>query len=354
MREIRKPEMTKNTSTPGEAAGQQGAIGVEGHHPEHRERTQTVDVFRKSRSRQRLAAARSGVSKLGPPGVPSAVSRRAGPVKPRRRRSARRACRAVAQPIMPAMRTRNRTTQDRAVPRPRGRRAAAPRACAGSAFRRLPAGPSESVPLAFAAEATALRRGRSRPAPRLFSRTPPSIASLTALCGRRPDGAGGGGGAAGGSPRRRRRTRRQLVETLRTRPGGAAVLYLAGRDRKPASKRRSRRAGAGGRRSLCGRGARHAGALRNPGARGCVAALHYSRRSAALAAELAERGGRGRGLPPSMTHVCLSAMSPSRLRRSAPRARSPQGRTKRALFAALIEARQVCFHRRPLPYIGPR
>ena len=45
MREIRKPEMTKKTSTPAKPPGKKRAIGVESDHPEHRERAQSIDVL---------------------------------------------------------------------------------------------------------------------------------------------------------------------------------------------------------------------------------------------------------------------------------------------------------------------
>ncbi len=89
------------------------------------------------------------------------------------------------------------------------------------------------------------------------------------------------------------------LETLKGAiPPGAAVLYLAGRDRKPAIESAlSGASRARGGRSLCGRSAAKAGG-RQRSARSAPArfALHYSRRSAALAAELAESGGRGRAV----------------------------------------------------------
>jgi uroporphyrinogen-III synthase len=99
-----------------------------------------------------------------------------------------------------------------------------------------------------------------------------------------------------------------LVGTLeRTVPAGAAVLYLAGRDRKPAVES-----------ALNGRHALEIAETYAAEARkcwtskeiqalgGCVAALHYSRRSAALAVELSERAGMG-VLFKRLIHICISA-----------------------------------------------
>ena len=146
----------------------------------------------------------------------------------------------------------------------------------------------------------------------------------------------------------------RLVETLKDAvPSGAAVLYLAGRDRKPAIEA-----------ALAGpvalevvevyaaeaRERWRPAEIRALGA--CAFALHYSRRSAALAAELAERAGAG-ALFRRMTHVCLSAR-----RRQA--ARGDRRRHVRiaatpdepALFATLIEAEPVFPSHRRLSYIG--
>jgi uroporphyrinogen-III synthase len=86
------------------------------------------------------------------------------------------------------------------------------------------------------------------------------------------------------------------------------VLYLAGRDRNNALEAALSRAGhlvtpvevyaAEARAAWNGEEARAVA--------GCVAALHYSRRSAALAAQLAERAGLA-GPFLALLHVCLSA-----------------------------------------------
>jgi len=100
----------------------------------------------------------------------------------------------------------------------------------------------------------------------------------------------------------------RLVETLeRLTEPGASVLYLAGRDRKDAVE-----AGVGPTRALevveayaaverTGWRPAEARALAS-----CAFALHYSKRSAALAARLAEAAGLS-GRFDAMTHVCLSA-----------------------------------------------
>ncbi len=99
----------------------------------------------------------------------------------------------------------------------------------------------------------------------------------------------------------------RLVEILKeTIPPGAAVLYLAGRDRKPTLE-----AALGG---FCAleiveayvveaRKRWRRAEIRALDA--CAAALHYSRRSAFIAAELAETAGAGARFR-LMSHVCLS------------------------------------------------
>lgn len=99
----------------------------------------------------------------------------------------------------------------------------------------------------------------------------------------------------------------RLAETLRRAlPPGAAVLYLAGRDRKPYLE-----AALSGFCALDVVEAYEAeprASWRQTEIRAlasCAAALHYSRRSAALAAQLAETSGaRDRFL--ALLHVCLS------------------------------------------------
>jgi uroporphyrinogen-III synthase len=89
---------------------------------------------------------------------------------------------------------------------------------------------------------------------------------------------------------------------------GARLLYLAGRDRKPGLE--AALAAAGHRVdavALYAAQAREAwSASEAEGVAGCDAALHYSRRSAALALALAERAGVAERFR-ATTHVCLSA-----------------------------------------------
>ena len=89
---------------------------------------------------------------------------------------------------------------------------------------------------------------------------------------------------------------------------GDRLLYLAGRDRKPELE--AALAAAGLRivaAPLYVAEARKAWSVAEARAvAACDAALHYSRRSAALAVALAERAGVGEGFR-AMTHVCLSA-----------------------------------------------
>jgi uroporphyrinogen-III synthase len=100
-----------------------------------------------------------------------------------------------------------------------------------------------------------------------------------------------------------------LAERLaRTLPPGARVLYLAGRDRKPTLEATLAAAGLVVEAvELYAAEAREAWSAREAQAvAGCDGALHYSRRTAALAVGLAARAGlaeRFRALP----HVCLSA-----------------------------------------------
>jgi len=99
----------------------------------------------------------------------------------------------------------------------------------------------------------------------------------------------------------------RLVEALTDAiPPGAAVLYLAGRDRKPALESALSGALALEVVEVYAAEARERwqpAEIRALGA--CAAALHYSRRSAGLAAALAETGGVRAGFL-RMTHVCLS------------------------------------------------
>ena len=99
----------------------------------------------------------------------------------------------------------------------------------------------------------------------------------------------------------------RLAETLKRRiPEGAAVLYLAGRDRKPTLERALEGATALEVVEVYAAEARTRWRPSEVRAfRFCSAALHYSRRSAALSAELAAAAGEAPRFR-AMTHVCLS------------------------------------------------
>ena len=100
-----------------------------------------------------------------------------------------------------------------------------------------------------------------------------------------------------------------LAERLmRTLPPGARVLYLAGRDRKPSLEAALASAGLVVQTvELYAAEAREAWSARQARAVAvCDGALHYSRRSAALAVALAARAGLAERFR-ALLHVCLSA-----------------------------------------------
>jgi len=100
-----------------------------------------------------------------------------------------------------------------------------------------------------------------------------------------------------------------LAERLaRTLPPGARLLYLAGRDRKPTLEAALASAGLSVHAvELYAAEAREAWSGRESGAvAGCDGALHYSRRTAALAVGLAARAGLAERFR-ALLHVCLSA-----------------------------------------------
>jgi uroporphyrinogen-III synthase len=100
---------------------------------------------------------------------------------------------------------------------------------------------------------------------------------------------------------------RRLVELLNCAvPRGAAVLYLAGRDRKPAIEAALANAATLELAEVYAAEARQSWRPSEIRAlEACAFGLHYSRRSAALAAELAKAGGAAARFR-LMTHVCLS------------------------------------------------
>ena len=135
----------------------------------------------------------------------------------------------------------------------------------------------------------------------------------------------------------------RLVETLRRElPWDARVLYLAGRDRNPTLE-----AALGG---FCALEVVEAYAAEarvswRPAElralASCSAALHYSRRSAALAVRLAEKSGLTQHFL-ALRHFCLSLDVAEPLRSiDAPRVVVAERPDEAALFAALGEAASV-------------
>jgi uroporphyrinogen-III synthase len=141
----------------------------------------------------------------------------------------------------------------------------------------------------------------------------------------------------------------RLIEVLkRALPPGAAVLYLAGRDRKQAIE-----AALGGAQSLevvevyAAEARRRWRPAEVRALNACRIALHYSSRSAALATALAEGAGAGARFR-LMTHVCLSDDAAARLEAFGAHAvRTAASPEEEALFATLIEAAAV------FPSLGP-
>ena len=132
------------------------------------------------------------------------------------------------------------------------------------------------------------------------------------------------------------------------------MLYLAGP--RPQGGNRGgalRKVCARGRRNLCGGGALRLASAEARALASCVAALHYSRRSAALAVATRESFGREASGFSSFGTSAFRAMWPSRSRRSArPASRSPKRLTRRGFFRLIPRPRRVSF---PwgVPYIGP-
>ena len=129
-----------------------------------------------------------------------------------------------------------------------------------------------------------------------------------------------------------------LVAGLALRlPPAARLIYLAGRDRKPALEAALARAGFSvAAVELYAAEARAAWSAREAGAiAGCNVALHYSRRTAALALALAVQAGfapRFRAL----VHVCLSAdVAAPLLADGASRVVCADAANQASLFAAL-------------------
>ncbi len=141
----------------------------------------------------------------------------------------------------------------------------------------------------------------------------------------------------------------RLAETLKLAvPTGAVVLYLAGRDRKPTLETALEIATALEVVEVYAAEARTRWGPAEIRALGASTfALHYSRRSAALAAGLAETAGVGARFR-IMTHVCLSADTAKPLAAiGAVDVRAAARPNEAALFATLIEAASVFPSRDP-------
>ncbi len=131
-----------------------------------------------------------------------------------------------------------------------------------------------------------------------------------------------------------------LVETLNHAvPSGAHILYLAGRDRKTALEETLSPALALEAVDVYAAEARERWKPAEVRAlAGSTIALHYSRRSAALAADLAERAGAGTVFR-KLTHVCLSQDVAKPLEAiGAVSVRVAASPNEPALFAVLVEA----------------
>ena len=166
----------------------------------------------------------------------------------------------------------------------------------------------------------------------------PSRQVVAPLCRRRPHGPCGRSArlaarlAAGAE-------RRQIDQGADRR--AQARARTCSTSRGAIGKRRSRRRSqerfrARGRRSLCGGGALKPGARAEARAlASCVAALHYSRRSAALAAALAKASRDVEADFLELVHVCLShdVAATYRGRSARPGSRSPKRLTRPRFFA---------------------
>lgn len=131
-------------------------------------------------------------------------------------------------------------------------------------------------------------------------------------------------------------------------PAGGDVLYLAGRDRKPMIEAAL---GAAFALEVVETYAAEARQSWRPAEiralEGCGWGLHYSRRSAALAAELAQKAGLGAHFR-AMAHVCLSDDVAAPLRAcGAAGTRIAERPDEASLFAALIESAPLFSSRNP-------
>ena len=139
----------------------------------------------------------------------------------------------------------------------------------------------------------------------------------------------------------------RLVEILKAcvRPG-ARLLYLAGRDRKPALERALEPRFALDVVEAYEARARNAWSpAETRTLASCVAALHYSRRSAELAAWLADQAGAAQDFL-RLRHICLSADAAAPLRAIGAPAEVARAPDEASLFATLSGTAQMFPSRR--------
>ena len=233
MREIRKARDHEEHVDPGEAAGKQRAIGVEGDHPDDRERAQPVDV----RSEIEVAPA----SRRGEVGRVEGLIQRGFPWTLGESETGKAQCgdpqgalaAPAARPIMPVMPNADPKKPRAALFRARddAARSAARLRRLGFAVARLPA--IEIVALAYTPERKRYDAVVAASDKAFVADVSVDRASPLYVVGARTARAAEARGwrlAAPSAPDSRR-----LAEILKgAMPRAAAVLYLAGRDRKPA------------------------------------------------------------------------------------------------------------------------
>ena len=263
-----------------------------------------------------------------------------------------RRARFACEPLDPSPIRGATAAQGRFVPRARRRKCERRAVAPVWLFRRLPSrnrNPDHARPAA----AIALRRRDRKQRQGVPWRRVAPDKSSAALCRRRAHRAcGEARGWRLASPPAREADELITMLTGVLKPG-TSVLYLAGRDRKEvieaalAEKFELEVA------ETYAAEAREAWRRRKRGIyRICVAALHYSRRSAGLAAALAKTAGVEACFL-KLKHVACRATLQSHYRRSAQSAsRLPKRLTKRGFFNVARRARRVSFPR-VVPYIGP-
>ena len=337
----------------GEAARNERPIGVEGDHAEHRDRAQSVDVlpefeFAPGARRGEVGSVEGSVQRGSCRG--RRLKGRGGKA-PRANRQAP-PCRDARRPHNAGHENAGASGQSCAFPSSR-RRGAERRAAARSSGSGSPRCPSS--------------RSRPRPWRRAHKRYDAVVASSArAFVGGATHEAASPLYVVGARTARAAEARgwrlaappapdaARLVETLRRRVAAGRQRSLSRRPRPQADARS--RAGrilrAGGRRGLCGRSPRLVESAEIRALASCDAALHYSRRSAVLAARLAETAGVMSSFL-ALRHVCLSDDVAEPLRAiGAPCVVVAERPDEAALFAALSDAFGRISFRWGLPYIG--